>query len=703
MKQQPNRMTHTEKRVPCAGFPGLRLAKGGMRKLISWLGKKGLAGTSISSERITQQTEASKLDETFDTLNSQREGIATFGTSLEGRFLAIATALEELPGLSERLVRGSERLLDLAGGKDRGATILEDTLARLRGPMDYTRRYQDSSTANLAVLLESTQQIEKMLSYERIFRDATAPLKYLQTLFHVESAALGHDVQSNFASLTEDIERMQLQMTQILAEKFGKLQSNKQTAEALRSRLFEQGASQGKAIRDQEAELGQSVEKLKTLLASNKEKDNRVNATTQQISRKVGSLVFGLQAQDAVSQRLAHILEALDGIQSKFTEYQSQPSSDIKRNALRHLAQAAQAESAQLEAVQHDLGKVESELISTLLAIKTEVESLENVSVHLAPSQQVTAGLPGMVQMLLETLDAALVIARTTASSAEDAYQSIAPIRGQANNVTEVLRKLHGEIKLIALNAQVQTAGISQGTGLEVLAAQTATIAHETDKISNQIALGLDDLSQRLNALVTTFETIRDEGLQGTETWSRSCEEQKQILHHYRDESLAELRRMSETSLHIKRLTQSMADQVRPNASASESLQATRQTLQQLLECLPPLLDQDTSGSEEALKPMDYQRNCTMESEAAVQRIALGSSSRFDEEPQRAQPPGMSPESTSNITLFDDVPSMPSADTLPTGEPEGKVPARPADLAATPKTSQSAVLEKPLGDNIELF
>ena len=674
-----------------------------MRNLISWLGKKGRAGISIFSDTSTQETEAPKLDEAFNTLSSQREGIATFGASLEARFLAIATALEELPGLSARLVRGSERLLDLAGGKDRGATILEDTLARLRGPMDYTRRYQDSSTANLAVLLESTQQIEKMLSYERIFRDATAPLKYLQTLFHVESAALGHDVQSNFASLTEDIERMQLQMTQILAEKFGKLQSNKQTAEALRSRLFEQGASQGKAIRDQEAQLGQFVEKLKTLLASNKEKDNRVNATTQQISRKVGSLVFGLQAQDAVSQRLAHILEALDGIQSKFTEYQSQPSSDIKRNALRHLAQAAQAESAQLEAVQHDLGKVESELISTLLAIKTEVESLENVSVHLAPSQQVTAGLPGMVQMLLETLDAALVIARTTASSAEDAYQSIAPIRGQANNVTEVLRKLHGEIKLIALNAQVQTAGISQGTGLEVLAAQTATIAHETDKISNQIALGLDDLSQRLNALVTTFETIRDEGLQGTETWSRSCEEQKQILHHYRDESLAELRRMSETSLHIKRLTQSMADQVRPNASASESLQATRQTLQQLLECLPPLLDQDTSGSEEALKPMDYQRNCTMESEAAVQRIALGSSSRFDEEPQRAQPPGMSPESTSNITLFDDVPSMPSADTLPTGEPEGGVPARPPDLAASPKTSQSAVLEKPLGDNIELF
>ena len=87
----------------------------------------------------------------------------------------------------------------------------------------------------------------------------------------------------------------------------------------------------------------------------------------------------------------------------------------------------------------------------------------------------------------------------------------------------------------------------------------------------------------------------------------------------------------------------------------------------------------------------------------AVQRIALGSSSRFDEEPQRAQPPGMSPESTSNITLFDDVPSMPSADTLPTGEPEGGVPARPPDLAASPKTSQSAVLEKPLGDNIELF
>ncbi|MEQ1843623.1 MAG: hypothetical protein ABL994_24725, partial [Verrucomicrobiales bacterium] len=236
-----------------------------------------------------------------------------------------------------------------------------------------------------------------------------------------------------------------------------------------------------------------------------------------------------------------------------------------------------------------------------------------------------------------------------------------------------------------------------------VLAVRTAAIADETGGISAQIATGLDGLSRTLNGLVDRFAGIHNEGIQGKSTWARNCEDQKQSLHHYRDESLLELRTLGERSLRIQRLTNNMLESIRQNSTASEYLEGPRQALQGLQERLLPLLQQADASLEDGLPPMEYTRTCTMESEKTIHRNACGSASELAGCPRLTTAVPGHADAMGDSVLFDEVPAVTAIESPDLDPQAGFVLAQDSSRGAQPQPSKPAVLEKQLGDTIELF
>lgn len=670
---------------------------------------------SGSSEKRKALQETRRFNAEFASLISelkrQHSALLPISQELESQFLDIAASLEKIPATSDALTAASERMLRLATGEGQGENILSQAITHLKDPIEFVERYHASCETFLSTLRAAIEQINRLLAWQKVLRDTMAPLRYLRTLYRVGSAPLAHDTQASFMSLTEDIERLQNQMAQILGQKFDILRANRQTMESLSGRLAQLLGAQGALMQQKRAHLNKALSDLKTDLETNKEKDLKLTCITQQIGQEAGKLVFAIQAQDVISQKISHIVSAITNVASTYQEFRRLRKPGDQSRSLHYISQAAKVESAQLDAVRADLIQTDDELTGALKRIALATDELSHSCVVLDDVDHLTTGTTGMVEVLLATLSEVETIVADTVSSARDAYESIRPIGGQASNVTEIMRELQIKIKLIALNAQIQTAHLAEGTGLDVLATQTATIADETGRISSQIAMELDAFTHKLNSLVGDFERTHREGEEGQILWSRSAKDQSSALHAYRDAALAELTAIVGHSEEMQSLLKAMHQCIHLKSLADQRVQTPADTLRAIHACLEPrlkLLEASEAISESAVA---YTRTYTMESEKQVHLSAAGAetdAAALIAPPGRnsLQPEGSAP-AAGELLLFDDSPApsteVPAPQATSSAEPANDLTAGVSQRETKPKETTPAPGSTSLGDNIELF
>lgn len=652
----------------------------------------------------------SEIAPLVEQLKEQHTSLTPLSRDLESQFLKIAANLEKIPETSDALTAACERMFHLSGS-DKEESQVSRVITHLKGPIEYVERYHSSSNLFLSTLRAGIEQINRMLSGQKRLHNTMAPLRYLRTLYRVESAALPHEMQANFMGLTEDIERLQNQMAKILNEKFSALRTNKQTMESLVERLSSLVGAQGTVMHKKREHLNKAISALRVELEANKEKDLKLTQTTQRMSLEAGKLVFAIQAQDVISQKLSHIISALTNLTATYEAFAIQTDPEQQARSLQYISQAAKVESAQLDAVRSDLNRANEKLTRALDQIGCQTEELDQSRGVQDEMDQPGTSTPRMIEALLNTLNEVNAIVTTTVSSANDAYHSIRPIGGQASNVTDIMLELQVKIKLIALNAQIQTAHLAGGTGLEVLAMQTATIADETGQISSQIAVELDAFTQKLNQLVEDFEHIHTEGVQGQNQWSTSAEEHATGLKAYRDSTMAELKVITLHSEEMRSLIKNMRECIDLKSLADQRVEGPADTLRSMHQCLESHIQLMGSSSLPLANAVAYTRTYTMESEKQVHLDATNVESRsqsaeVSDTIGQARLEG-TPQESGDIVLFDEGPGVVVATAEnPAGAP-GELPDNASSSIAErgnkPKEALPAPAPTNLGDNIELF
>lgn len=629
-------------------------------------------------------------------LATSREDLQAVVTEVEKRFLAITSSLETLPAISEDMVAQSERLLGLASGKQEGSSAFQSALELLKAPLAFIDHCQEQNRQLTGQLQAAMVKIDRMLGYEATLQRTVAPLKFIQTLFKVESASLPHTVQLMFLALTEDIDRLQQQVNQTFGAKFELLRNARHTIRTVVSQLQETARTQDAAARAKKQAIQRALDELQSELKRNEDRDIQLTFVTRAINQEVGRIVMSLQAQDIVSQKMAHVLQAVASMETRLQGYSGDPKSGPATMAF--CRDASRVQAGQLQAIQQDLRGAATTMEGAVTAIRQQIATLDKDCLCLKELDTVTVGVHGLVQVLLDTMGDVRSTVTAAVRSAEHSYTAIRPIGGLASNVTGTMRQLSAQIHLIALNAQVQAAHIGSGTGLEILAAGTATIAAETTSISENVARELDTLTASLAEHVGSFENLHQRGTGQQEALDAGQQAQESGLHAFRDQTLSVLSLVSEAVQRIETVAASMGQELNFESSVDPLVTRGHATFENIARVSEEWL---TRRGVAALQPTpgDLAHSYTMVSERAVYDAILGR--HEPTAPIAASGTG----SADAPELFGDAAVVTAPSSSPAGAPAPTLTAprtSPAPAAAAPASTPAPAAAK-FGDNVELF
>ena len=618
----------------------------------------------------------------FHPLREGRAALLEVSRETERCFLALGTTLEKLPDASEALVKHSERLLVLASGKETGEATFDATMSLLEDPLSFIDRSQTQLEDLIVRLGNSIVQINKLIGSEAVLNRAVAPLTYIQTIFKIESAGLDHAVQQMFMALTEDIERLHQQVSQTFGEKFAVLRSARDTIEKVIAQLKADAKSQGTILREKRKSVECAMSQLNSDIQANEQRDIQLTNVSRTINQQVGCLVMSLQTQDIVSQKIAHVANAIAEICRHHEPGLSAAPQSAPGDNSAFCAISCRLQEAQLGAIGNDLTRASGEISGATLNIQKQIAQLDEQCVCLNECDKNTAGADGLVHVLLGMIEEVRVMVHNAVATAEQAYTAICPIGGLASNLTGVMRQFSAQIHLIALNAQVQAAHNCGGTGLEVLASGTAMISVDTRNISERVASGVDKLAVELTCLVETFDLLRQEGAQKRDLMESDARAKELDLHTMRDETLKELKAVGDCVGRIGVLVTDLGGENTLQAMAGEGLDGLRAALTAAAGETTSYLERTGVAVEPGRFSEELSQAYSIASEHEVHRTVF-----------RIEPPSpaVAPGSGLEADPFADVSSVRGDSVIVMTGPHGGR----AEASATKSTS--------LGDNVDLF
>lgn len=222
--------------------------------------------------------------------------------------------------------------------------------------------------------------------------------------------------------------------------------------------------------------------------------------------------------------------------------------------------------------MQADLGKAEDALSSAVADISAHVNLRENKCLLAKEFERVTVTGNSSVQLSLEMLADVDALISEVVRCSREFYDSVEPVGRLTTGLTGALEQLANKMRLIALNAQVQAVQIGDGTGLEVLAAQTAGVSADTSGLAESIASDIERLAGTVQVLTAAFRTICDRGEATASLFKSEATTHGVRLHQIRDHSAAKLEAVRSAMESIDRSIGVIAEQADTRKRSARAL-----------------------------------------------------------------------------------------------------------------------------------
>jgi hypothetical protein len=577
-----------------------------------------------------------------------------FSLQVEKRFVSIGHALRSQSELNTQLIAASQEVIALAIGTGTNCEAVRAPVQLIKDVLQFIDQRGDEIETLIGCLDGFVDRITSLQNQEAAIQRLLAPLGTVEVLFRIESAAMSGELQSVFASLTAEIRHLQQEVESVFTTQTTVLADTKTCLANAASNLRQQLHRQAEIVSEKRHVIEEALSRLEQEIASQTGHDVRLFELTGQVQSETDAIIVALQYQDITKQKIDHIRDALVELIASLSP---------KTAASDHwtaVAMSARVQSAQLVALEQDLAGATTKLTSHSERLQTALAAIGEECVALSEFKKVTVAMDGIVQVLLDTMSDVRPMIAATESNTSQAFDAVKQLGETAANATRTMQKLATDIRFLALNAQVQAAQVNVLNGLEVLSAETCSIADQTNEFSSVSGSRFDELMSELNAVVQRCEGLRvhtQEGRQGLEERARQAEDQ---LHAYRDLALQKLQQISEL-LEQSGQTSSTIEEATNFACIQTSVTAQlRAALENIAEA--------TQG---------FQHSAQDESDQLK-----GIFSRYTMQSERsAHVQALSPAAS----------SLPAAEPAPTPEPapEAQTPPEPA--------------KDNLGDNVELF
>ncbi len=510
---------------------------------------------------------------------------------LEKSFEGLGEDARRLGGLADEMVSNSEELLGLATGRVTGKEVLQEAMTQLRRPVEFLETAEHRSSEVLDLLRRHQKGLADLRRLEISLQRAVAPLRYIQTFFRVESASLPAEVQHVFSSLTQDIEQLHHRVAELFDQQFKSLQDARRTIDGLVQRLAAQLQDHQRVARERTQALEAVLAEMQQALTENRGTDGRLTGTTRSLHQQIGRLTSFLDLGVSVGQRLRRVAEAIVRIQSNLGGHGA-PSERIppggRELEFATVGAIARGLASAVAKVTEDLTRGEGDCRNGMRALIRGVEALDDDCLTLRNTRGISVAEDGMVQVVLNTLADIRVLTDSLLAVHTETHEAIRPLGSLASNLTGTMRRLSGNIRMIALNAQIQAANIGAGTGLEVLSQRTCNIADEAAALNEEAAIELDRLTSDFERMVSGSAELRE--LTGAEqAWLGGQGSQiEQQLHAYRDTTLRILHDVGDLKVRLREGAQEALSRPGFASEAANALQPVHDLLRAVAQASPP-------------------------------------------------------------------------------------------------------------------
>jgi hypothetical protein len=610
-------------------------------------------------------------------IKSRQEQFSGLMADVEERFLAIGKNIEGVSGASETLVAISEEFLKLAAGQIDGKDQFTRAAEILQGPLAFLRDCQAWSAELVQELRARRGQIDHVCHLKSEIETVLSPLRYIQVLFRIESARLPVEIQNVFVTLTCDIEEIHSKAIESVKNEFAKLEGALQIIDKLIEKLDLRVEANKVALKQKQEAIEQSLRELSVSVSESQISDVRLCKTLQAVRAEVGQVVMGVQFQDITRQKLEGVDKAMAQLNRRMAEF-ARVDSAKRPQSLGQINEIARVQAGQLASVDCDLAGAQSTINEALKATLEKTVELDQDCLTIQNLLSVANADNGMVQIMLNALTEMRSLIRSAAALESEIYETICPLSDLATNLTAIVGQLSFDIKLIAINAQIQAAHLDSGTGLDVLSQKTCVISDAVNSLNEENGLQLGEMAGALNRVVENCGRFRGRAQEHQKLLNTDGAEVEAQLHVFRDRVLEDFHRVNEHSARLRaRLGETIAT-TDFHQLAKPRLDAAIDSLKIVERLTAPWKDAAPKVEGQALKEQ-LRNDYRMHSQRMVHLEALN------------QKPGDQPQTQEQgtIELFEapaapgpaDIASQARAPT-PDGQPESKPESKPDDLGA---------------------
>jgi hypothetical protein len=468
-----------------------------MREMISWPG-------------IVFASRASRWREVAACLEEQRAVVAQVPAATESLFLDCAAHVERLTRAGDALQTASHQMLEAGMGAERGEAQLRAAAVYVRSLLEQLEGSEEALRGPLQRLKECARTLEKLRVVQQSVARIMSLLRIVQIKFRTETAQLPEQVRAAFLTLSEQIMVLESRVGESFEGKFHRLEQARATlvAGALEvERRLEKHQTRHAAM---EAEIRRSLARMEDELSRNRDRERTLTAMSRTLADQVNAVTGSLQVHDIVAQKLSHVDSAfvqMCGEVSAAAGRSSMVFSRADRKGLRRrFFEFSRIETSQMKAAGEDLRAASESVQAAADAVLGTVGESNGASEVLGNFREMCSSVTTMAATMVQSLEELKTSLNDAAEGMESSQRTILPAVGSLEHLLVAMEDVRQEIRMVALNAQIQAIQNGEGTGLEVLAARVVGISLETEEAGEQVARAVEETSQAVSEAAALLE-----------------------------------------------------------------------------------------------------------------------------------------------------------------------------------------------------
>lgn len=342
-------------------------------------------------------------------------------------------------------------------------------------------------------------ELERMMEHRLIMEGAVRmPLFLLKVGFRIEGAHSSERLSKTFEGVAMDIASLREKLILTVNEQFAGLAVAVRSMENLIATL----SRMSEEARRQHGEAGARIEELERHAGQLREARQsqgmvaqRVSESSQSLHQQFNRVVMALQYHDITRQQLEHIGQAFDTmgewLPAAKPEEVSQTGPEV---AL--LQEASKLQAQQTRSALESLRTAGREFLEGLESISRGANNLAaDVSAFsdLCRNEPVFRALNGLAT--LQTFIAA------RSEIKREVGEAACAIYGKVTDCTRPLQELTFDLRLLAINAQVQAANAGQRFVVEALAENICKVSESISEATQTLALEMEAIMKHLSEL----------------------------------------------------------------------------------------------------------------------------------------------------------------------------------------------------------